>query len=77
MMFCHLLFFQNHFFENSFRNLTRVSNSLDPDQDQHSAGPDLGPNCLKDYQQMTKVATSQERVNVLVHPSSSGKKVTY
>ena len=23
-----------------------VSNSLDPDQDRHSVGPDLGPNCL-------------------------------
>ena len=25
----------------------RVSNSLDPDQAQHSVGPDLGPNCLQ------------------------------
>ena len=24
----------------------RVSNGLDPDQVQHSVGPDLGPNCL-------------------------------
>ena len=24
-----------------------VSNSLDPDQDQHSFSPDLGPNCLQ------------------------------
>ena len=31
---------------NSFRNTIRVSNSLDPDQDRHSVGPDLGPNCL-------------------------------
>ena len=31
----------------SFRNIIRVSNSLDPDQDQHSVGPNLGPNCLK------------------------------
>ena len=28
-------------------NTNRVSNSLDPDQDQHSVGPDLGPNCLQ------------------------------
>ena len=28
-----------------FRNTIRVSNSLDQDQDQHSVGPDLGPNC--------------------------------
>ena len=26
---------------------TRVSNSLDPDQDRHSVGQDLGPNCLQ------------------------------
>ena len=25
----------------------RVSNSLDPDQDRHVVGPDLGPNCLQ------------------------------
>ena len=25
----------------------RVTNSLDPDQDLHSVGPDLGPNCLQ------------------------------
>ena len=24
-----------------------MSNGLDPDQDQHSVGPDLGPNCLQ------------------------------
>ena len=24
-----------------------MSNSFDPDQDRHSAGPDLGPNCLE------------------------------
>ena len=26
--------------------MIRVSNDLDPDQDRHSVGPDLGPNCL-------------------------------
>ena len=30
----------------SFRNAIRVSNSLDPDQEGHSVGSDLGPNCL-------------------------------
>ena len=45
------------FSKNSFRNKIRVSNPLDPDQDQHSVGPDLDPNCLHlGYQQMTKVA---------------------
>ena len=28
-------------------NTIIVSNSLDSDQDQHSVGPDLGPNCLQ------------------------------
>ena len=32
--------------KNSCRNTIRVSNSLDPDQDRHFVGPDLGPNCL-------------------------------
>ena len=31
----------------SFRNTIRVSDSLDPGQDRHSVGPDLGPNCLQ------------------------------
>ena len=39
---CRLLFHKN-----SFRITIRESNSLDPDQDQHSIGPDLGPNCLQ------------------------------
>ena len=40
-------FFNINFFKNSFENTIGVSNSLDPDQDQHSVGPDLGPNCLQ------------------------------
>ena len=35
------------FSENSFGHIIRVSNSLDPDQDRHFVGPDLGPNCLQ------------------------------
>ena len=38
--------------KNSFRNMIRVSNSLDPDQVQHFVGPDLGP-IYKGYQQTT------------------------
>ena len=38
-------FFQNQLFCNSFRNIIRVSNSLDPDQDQHNVGPELDSNC--------------------------------
>ena len=33
--------------KNCFRNSIRVSNRMDPDQDQHCVGPDLGPNCLQ------------------------------
>ena len=28
-------------------NTIRVSNILDPDQDQHSVGPDLAPTCMQ------------------------------
>ena len=35
------------FSKNSFRNTIRVSNSLDPDQDPSSVGPDLCLNCLQ------------------------------
>ena len=36
-----------------------MSNSLDPDQDQHFVGPDLGPNCLPRLR-MTKVTASKK-----------------
>ena len=56
-------FFQHLIFsKNSFRYTIIVSNGLDSDQDLHVVGPDLGRNCLKMSQQMTKVAASQERV---------------
>ena len=35
------------FLKNSSRNTIRVSNSFDPDQDQHFVRPDLGSNCLQ------------------------------
>ena len=41
-------FFLNLFFsKNSFRNTIRVSNCLNPDQDLHSVGLDMGSNCLQ------------------------------
>ena len=41
---CHLpTFFKCNFLKNTIR----VSNSLNPDQDQHFVSPDLGPNCLQ------------------------------
>ena len=44
-----LLLSSADFSKNSLRNTVtiRVSNSLDPDQERNSAGPDLVPNCLK------------------------------
>ena len=45
--YCLLIFFSKLTFSKaSLRKTTKVSNSLDPDQDQHSVGPDLGPNCF-------------------------------
>ena len=41
---------------------TDRSNILDLDQNQHSVGPDLGPNCLKRLSADIRVATSMERV---------------
>ena len=35
------------FSKNSSGNNIRVPNSLGPDQDRHSGGPDLGPNSLQ------------------------------
>ena len=40
-------FFKLTFSKSSFRNTIRVLDSLDSDQDLHSVGPDLGPNCLQ------------------------------
>ena len=45
-----------------------LSVGLDPDQDQHFVGPDLGPDRLQrlsELQKMTKFAASKERVNDL------------
>ena len=36
-----------NFSKDYFWNTIRVSNDLDPDQDQPSMGPDLGPTCLE------------------------------
>ena len=52
----------------------RVLNSLDPDQTQHSVGPDLDPNCLQ--KQMTEVTTSKQNMEnplsifFIKHPSN-------
>ena len=49
------------FFKTSFRKTTRVSHGLDTGQDRRSVRPDLDPNCLNGYQQLTKVVVSKER----------------
>ena len=53
-------FFKINFLRNSFRNTTRVSNSLDPDQARHYVGPDLVPKCL---QKLSADDTRRQRVN--------------
>ena len=40
-------FSKSTFSKSSFRNIFRVSNSLDPDHTRQNVGPDLGPNCLQ------------------------------
>ena len=52
-------FSKSTFSKKNFRNIIRVSNSLDPDQNRHSVGPDLGPNCL---QRQSADDTSRQRV---------------
>ena len=48
VLFCRLLIFSDQFFrKNNFRNTIRVSNSLDPDQAGHFVRPDLDPNWLQ------------------------------
>ena len=42
LLLCASFFKITSFILNSFRNTIRVSNCLDPDQDRHFVGPDLG-----------------------------------
>ena len=46
---------ESTFSKNSFRNTTRVSNSLDQDQDRIFVGSDLGPTVCKGKQQTEQV----------------------
>ena len=46
-MYSKVLNFQGFSSSIFFRKTIRVSNGLDPDQDWHSVGPDMGPNCLQ------------------------------
>ena len=61
-------FFQNQHFQKNISGklditYTFVSIGLDPNQDRHFVGPDLGPTVCKGYQQTAKVAASKETVN--------------
>ena len=48
--FSKFTFFKNFFQEHyQFRNTIGVPNNLEPDQDRHSVGPDLDPNCLQRF----------------------------
>ena len=47
---------------NSFRNTIRVSNCLDPDQDRHSVGLDLGPNCLQSLSTDNKISQAMKEL---------------
>ena len=63
-------FFKISCFKKNFHKLIRVSNGLDPDQDPHSVGSDLGSNYLQRLP--AKTAASMERVkNHFVYHSFS------
>ena len=64
-----MIFFFCRYFQHDFQNILSrtpselVSNSLGPDQAQHSVGPDLGPNCLQRSSGDDKNAASRYRVS--------------
>ena len=62
-LFCCLLifFFKINFFRKILSGIRSVSNTLDPDQAQHSVGRNLGTNC---FQKSSADNTRRYRVNV-------------
>ena len=42
-----LIAFSSDWGYSSILNTIKASNTLDPDQERHSVGPDLGPKCLQ------------------------------
>ena len=50
------------FSKNPFSNTIRVSNGLDPDQDRHSVGPDLGPNFLQSLSADDKLLLARQEL---------------
>ena len=65
------------FSKNSFRNTIRVSNSLDPDQDRHSVGPDLGPNSFERLSADEKKSPLARKSLILVVYNSAGPSPGY
>ena len=51
---------QTNLDDTQYRNIIRVSNSLDPDQDRHSVGPDLGIQTVRKSYQQTTLAGKEE-----------------
>ena len=51
-----------------------MSNGLNPDQDPHSVGPDLGPNHLQKFSADYKVTASKERVETFFEEKKPSKK---
>ena len=46
-----------------------MSNGLDPDQDRHTVGSDLGPNCLQRFSADVKHHSSKEELTLyLIEP---------
>ena len=50
------------------RKNTSVSNGLDPDQDGHSVGLDLGPNCLQ------RLSADDKSPQAIIYFSSNAKE---
>ena len=54
-------FFQNQLLQKILLGPLSVSNRLEPDQDRHLVGPDLGPNCLQILSADNKTHRQQEK----------------
>ena len=59
--FCYRLLTCSKLTFKKIRNTFRVLNGLDPDQERHSVGPDLGPNCLQRLSADDKSHSKQEK----------------
>ena len=75
---CHLTFFKTNFFQNIASETIGVSNSLEPDQDRHSVGPDLDPKLFAmviSRREKSKVAASKETVMYLLYFSEREQQI--